>query len=63
MLERWQGVYGARGPGPFSVLRAVQRMTAVLMHTGLGMSVGLGLGGRTVAALLGEGSWPETLPA
>ncbi|MEO4046835.1 TIGR03364 family FAD-dependent oxidoreductase [Pseudomonas sp. CAU 1711] len=59
VLERWQGVYGARGPGPFSVLRAAEGVTAVLMHTGLGMSVGLGLGERTVAALLNEGAWPE----
>ncbi|WP_434557200.1 TIGR03364 family FAD-dependent oxidoreductase [Pseudomonas sp. Z5-35] len=54
VLERWQGVYGARGPGPFSVLAAAPGVTAVLMHTGLGMSVGLALGERTVAALLGE---------
>ncbi|MGY4535260.1 FAD dependent oxidoreductase TIGR03364 [Pseudomonas sp. TE3786] len=58
VIERWQGVYGARGPGPFSVTRAADGVTAVLMHTGLGMSVGLGLGERTVAALLGEGPWP-----
>ncbi|MFJ3486026.1 TIGR03364 family FAD-dependent oxidoreductase [Pseudomonas sp. NPDC090202] len=59
VLERWQGVYGTRGPGPFSVLRVGDSVTAVLMHTGLGMSVGLGLGERTVAAMLGEGPWPE----
>jgi hypothetical protein len=58
VVERWQGVYGARGPGQFSVTRAADGVTAVLMHTGLGMSVGLGLGERTVAALLGEGPWP-----
>lgn len=63
VLERWQGVYGSRGPGPFSVLRAADGVTAVLMHTGLGMSVGLGLGERTVAALLGEAAWPEANPA
>lgn len=62
VLERWQGVYGSRGPGPFSVLRAAEGVTAVLMHTGLGMSVGLGLGERTIAALLGEGEWPVALP-
>ncbi|MFF7709660.1 TIGR03364 family FAD-dependent oxidoreductase [Pseudomonas sp. NPDC007930] len=49
VLERWQGVYGARGPGPFSVLPVAEGVTAVLMHTGLGMSVGLALGERTVA--------------
>lgn len=63
VLERWQGVYGSRGPGPFSVLRPVEGVTAVLMHTGLGMSVGLGLGERVVAALLGEGAYPEANPA
>ncbi|GGK01564.1 TIGR03364 family FAD-dependent oxidoreductase [Pseudomonas matsuisoli] len=63
VLERWQGVYGARGPGPFSVLRAGKGVTGVLMHTGLGMSVGLGLGERTVGALLGERDWPVASPA
>lgn len=63
VLERWQGVYGARGPGPFSVLSAAEGVTAVLMHTGLGMSVGLALGERTVAALLGEAAWPSALAA
>lgn len=63
VVERWQGVYGARGPGPFSVLPAADGVTAVLMHTGLGMSVGLGLGERTVAALLGEGAWPNAVAA
>ncbi len=58
VIERWQGVYGARGPGPFSVTPAADGVTAVLMHTGLGMSVGLGLGERTLAAVLGEGAWP-----
>lgn len=63
VLERWQGVYGARGPGPFSVLAAAEGVTAVLMHTGLGMSVGLALGERTVAALLGEAAWPRASAA
>ena len=63
VLERWQGVYGARGPGPFSVLSAAEGVTAVLMHTGLGMSVGLALGERTVAALLGEATWPRASAA
>lgn len=63
VVERWQGVYGARGPGPFSVLKAAEGVTAVLMHTGVGMSVGLGLGERTVAALLGEGQWPNAQAA
>ncbi|AYC31086.1 TIGR03364 family FAD-dependent oxidoreductase [Pseudomonas cavernae] len=58
VLERWQGVYGARGAEPFSVVRAAPGVTAVLMRSGVGMSVGPALGERTVAALLGEGDWP-----
>lgn len=54
VIERWQGVYGGRGPAPFSVTQAAEGVTAVLMHTGLGMSVGPALGERTIAALLGE---------
>ncbi|MDH0287652.1 TIGR03364 family FAD-dependent oxidoreductase [Pseudomonas sp. GD04087] len=53
VVERWQGVYGSRGPGPFSVLQAADGITAVLMHTGVGMSIGPALGERTVAALFG----------
>ncbi|MOA51821.1 hypothetical protein D3C78_1750150 [compost metagenome] len=52
MVERWQGVYGARGPGPFSVLKAAPGVTAVLMHSGVGMSIGPALGERTMAGLL-----------
>lgn len=63
VVERWQGVYGSRGPGPFSVLCVDEGVTAVLMHTGLGMSVGLGLGERTVAAMLGESTWPSAQAA
>lgn len=51
VLERWQGVYGARGPGPFSVLEVAPGLSAVLMHTGVGMSVGPALAERTVAKL------------
>jgi FAD dependent oxidoreductase TIGR03364 len=53
VVERWQGVYGARGPGPFSVLKAAPGVTAVLMHSGVSMSIGPALGERTVAGLLG----------
>jgi FAD dependent oxidoreductase TIGR03364 len=59
VVERWQGVYGSKGPGPFSALAIDERTTAVLMHTGIGMSVGLGLGERVVKALLAA----EALPA
>jgi len=51
VVERWQGVYGARGPGPYSVLQVDPQITAVLMHTGLGMSIGLALGERIIARL------------
>ncbi|MCY1295020.1 tRNA 5-methylaminomethyl-2-thiouridine biosynthesis bifunctional protein MnmC [compost metagenome] len=58
VVERWQGVYGARGAEPFSIVRAAEGVTAVLMRSGVGMSVGPALGERCVAALLGEGDWP-----
>ncbi len=58
VIERWQGVYGSKGPGPFSALAIDDHTSVVLMHTGIGMSVGLGLGERVVKALL-EG---ESLP-
>ncbi len=54
VLERWQGVYGSRGPGPFSFLRAVPGVSAALMHTGVGMSVGPALAEGNIAHLLGE---------
>ncbi|NWB86171.1 TIGR03364 family FAD-dependent oxidoreductase [Pseudomonas gingeri] len=54
VLERWQGVYGSRGPGPFSFLRAVPGVSAALMHTGVGMSVGPALAEGNIARLLGE---------
>ncbi|WP_324710325.1 TIGR03364 family FAD-dependent oxidoreductase [Pseudomonas citronellolis] len=53
VVERWQGVYGARGPAPFSVLQVEVGISAVLMHTGVGMSVGPALGERTLAGLFG----------
>ena len=31
VVERWQGVYGSRGPGPFSFLRAAPGVSAALM--------------------------------
>jgi len=54
VLERWQGVYGARGPGPFSFLQAAPGVHAALMHTGVGMSVGPALAEANLATLLGE---------
>jgi hypothetical protein len=35
ILERWQGVYGALGPGPFTVLNVAPGLSAVLMHSGV----------------------------
>ncbi|MGE8411025.1 MAG: TIGR03364 family FAD-dependent oxidoreductase [Pseudomonas sp.] len=55
VLERWQGVYGARGPGPFSFLEALPGVHAALMHTGVGMSVGPALAERNIARMLEEG--------
>ena len=54
VVERWQGVYGSGGPGPFSLLPVTDGISAALMHTGVGMSVGPALAERHVARLLGE---------
>ncbi|MEX3774416.1 TIGR03364 family FAD-dependent oxidoreductase [Pseudomonas sp. MYb118] len=54
VVERWQGVYGSRGPGPFSFLRPAEGVSVALMHTGVGMSVGPAMAERNVATLLGE---------
>lgn len=58
VVERWQGVYGSKGPGPFSALQIDDKTSAVLMHTGIGMSVGLGLGERVVKALMAGEALP-----
>lgn len=54
VVERWQGVYGSRGPGPFSFLRPAPGVSVALMHSGVGMSVGPAMAERNVATLLGE---------
>ena len=54
VVERWQGVYGSRGPAPFSFLRPAGGLSAALMHSGVGMSVGPAMAERNVAILLGE---------
>ncbi len=54
VVERWQGVYGSQGPGPFSFLRPAKGLAVALMHTGVGMSVGPAMAERNVATLLGE---------
>ncbi len=63
VLERWQGVYGSKGPGPFSAQAIDARTSVVLMHTGIGMSVGLGLGERVVKALLEGAELPSPAAA
>jgi hypothetical protein len=52
VVERWQGVYGSRGPGPFSFLRPAPGLSVALMHTGVGMSVGPAMAERNIAQLL-----------
>lgn len=54
VVERWQGVYGSRGPGPFSFLRAADGVSVALMHTGVGMSVGPAMAERNITELWGE---------
>ena len=52
VLERWQGVYGSGGPGPFSLLAVAPGVSAALMHSGVGMSVGPALAEGHVARLI-----------
>ena len=54
VVERWQGVYGARGPAPFSFLEAAPGIHVALMHTGVGMSVGPAMAEGNIARLLEE---------
>lgn len=54
VVERWQGVYGSRGPGPFSFLRAADGVRVALMHTGVGMSVGPAMAEGNITELWGE---------
>lgn len=57
VVERWQGVYGSGGPGrPFSLLPVTEGISAALMHTGVGMSVGPALAKLHMTRLLGEAS-------
>lgn len=54
VVERWQGVYGARGATPFSHLQVAPGLSVALMQTGVGMSVGPAMAERNIARLLGE---------
>lgn len=50
VLERWQGVYGTHGPAPFSVIAVDASTTVAVMHCGVGMTIGLAIGERNLAA-------------
>ena len=54
VVERWQGVYGAKGASPFTWLEVAPGLNAALMHTGVGMSVGPAMAESNIARLLGE---------
>ena len=54
VVERWQGVYGARGAKPFTCLEVEPELSAALMQTGVGMSVGPAMAEAHIARLLGE---------
>jgi FAD dependent oxidoreductase TIGR03364 len=66
VIERWQGVYGARrrdpAGGAFSVTRVDPRTTIALMHSGIGMSVGPALAHRHVDALVDGQPLPQWTP-
>lgn len=51
IVERWAGEYGSKGQEPYSIVKADETVTAVLMRTGLGMSVGPALGETVIAQL------------
>jgi len=66
VIERWQGVYGAKtrlpDGGAFSVTRVDARTTVALMHSGIGMSVGPALAHRHVDALVDGTPLPRWTP-
>ena len=49
--QRWQGVYASSDDTPVLVERVAPRLSAVTVTSGLGMTIGLGLGDRVVAEL------------
>ncbi|WP_411565903.1 TIGR03364 family FAD-dependent oxidoreductase [Pseudomonas orientalis] len=53
VVERWQGVYGSRGPAPFSFVQAAAGISVALMHTGVGMSVGPAMAERNITTVWG----------
>ena len=54
VASRWQGVYGARGPAPYSILHPRPGLTISVMHSGVGMTTGLAIGERAITASLGK---------
>ena len=52
VVERWQGVYGARGAKPFTWLQVAPELSAALMQTGVGMSVGPAMAEGNIARML-----------
>jgi hypothetical protein len=66
VVERWQGVYGAKchvpGSGAFSITRVDDRTTVALIHSGIGMSVGPALAHRHVDALVDGTALPQWTP-
>ena len=54
VVERWQGVYGAKGAKPFTWLEVAPGLNAALMHTGVGMSVGPAMAEGNIARMLEE---------
>lgn len=51
VVERWAGEYGSKGTEPYSIIQAGKRATAVLMRTGLGMSIGPALGENVISKI------------
>jgi len=61
VVERWQGVYGASNGTtgqPFSIVRAAGGTTGVVMHSGVGMSVGPALAAEVTSHLLDNAALP-----
>lgn len=63
VLERWQGVYAASDRRRILRESPVPGVTAVSVTTGTGMTVGLALGARTIAALPAAGPASAVPPA
>ncbi|QYM77022.1 TIGR03364 family FAD-dependent oxidoreductase [Leucobacter luti] len=51
VLERWQGLYATSADGDILRASPAPGVSIVTLTTGVGMTVGLGLGARTIAAL------------